>query len=302
MKIAHFDVDQYIKPYLRDDIFTQSIQEAQEDVLYDCISIKSNSIVNTQTLQHFPKLKVIVTRTVGTNHIDLVNCKERNIAVYRILDYGSYNIAEHALALLLSGMHNVLFCQEEIQKGIFSYKNWLGTSFKGKVVGVLGTGRIGIEFIKRARAFSDEIVAYDIFQNEKAARDLNFVYLSFDEFISRTDIISVHAPQTPETTHLINENVIRKMKNGSILINTSRGGLIDTNALIKHIHKFKFVGLDVLENEESFSSYHPLLKHKNVIITPHSAFFTDDSVKNIAKETYICFQNFLTDNQSGRVA
>jgi len=301
MKIAHFNVDQYIKPYLRDNIFIHSVQENTKILPFECITIKTASIINAKTLKKLPKLQLIVTRTVGTNHIDINYCKDKNIAIYRILDYGSYNIAEHALALLLSGMHNILFCQEEIHKGIFSYENWLGTSFKGKTIGVLGTGRIGLEFIKRIRAFSDTIIAYDVFQNEKAAKDLNFTYVPFEEFIAKTDIMSIHAPLTPETTHIINGNVIRKMKKGSIIINTSRGGLIDTKELVKQIKKFNFVGLDVLENEESFSIYNPLIKFKNVILTPHIAFFTDDSVKNIAKETYACIQNYLDKNETNKV-
>lgn len=168
-------------------------------------------------------------------------------------------------------------------------------------MGVLGTGKIGLEFIKRIRAFSDTIIAYDIFQNGKAAKDLNFAYVPFEEFIAKTDIMSIHAPLTPETTHIINRGVLKKMKKGSIIINTSRGGTIDTKDLVKQIKKFKFVGLDVLEDEDSFSSYHPLLKYRNVILTPHTAFFTDDSVKNITKETSTCIKNHLTGNSNGKV-
>ncbi len=301
MNIAHFDVDSNIRSFLHDDIFNYSVQENKKSLLYDCISIKSASIINAKTLKNFPQLKLIVTRTVGTNHIDTNACRDKGISLYHIIDYGSYNIAEHALALLLAGMHNIVFCQEELHHGIFSYKNWLGISFKGKVVGVLGTGRIGLEFIKRIRVFADTIIAYDVYQNEKAAKDLNFSYVKFEEFIERTDIMSIHAPQTEETTHIINGNVMKKMKKGSIIINTSRGGLIDTAELVKQAEKFSFLGLDVLEDEESFSISHPLLTCKNVILTPHVAFFTDDSVKNIANETYVCIQNYLNNDNTGKV-
>ena len=301
MLIAHFDVDSFLKPYLKEKTHTESIQNANKSFLHECISIKSSSVVNYKSLLNFPKLKLIVSRTVGVNHIDLDYCKENNIAIYHIVDYGSYNIAEHALALLLSGAHNIIFCQNEVKNGIFSYKNWLGTSLKNKTVGVLGTGKIGLELIKRAKAFDANIIAYDVYRNEKASKELNFRYVSFNELIQSSDVITIHASLTPETKYIINGDAIRKMKDDVILINTSRGALINTGELIQNIKKFKFVGLDVIENEENFSSDHPLLNYENVIITPHIGFFTDDSVKRIAEETYACITNYLNKNSSGRL-
>lgn len=301
MHIGHFDVDENIQLYLNDKVHSESIHDMNISFPYECITVKSASIVDSKSLSHFPECKLVVTRTVGTDHIDINYCKDQKIAVYHVVDYGSYNIAEHAIALLLSGMHNILFCQDEIKNGIFSYKNWQGTSFVDKKVGVLGTGRIGLEFIKRIKVFTDTISAFDIYKNEKAALDFGFRYVDFPELIETSDIISIHAPLTSETIHIIDAEVIRQMKQGVILINTSRGGLINTNDLVENINKFKFIGLDVLEDEKQFSKNHPLLKCNNVIITPHIAFFTDDSVKKIASETYTCIENYKRNDPNGRV-
>ncbi|OGK13226.1 hypothetical protein A2861_02860 [Candidatus Roizmanbacteria bacterium RIFCSPHIGHO2_01_FULL_38_15] len=249
--------------------------------------------MNKKTLVFFPKLKLIVTRTVGMDHIDLDYCKKMGIVVNNILDYGSFNIAEHAFALLLSGTRNIINSQKEIQKGIFSYTNYLGISLKNKRIGVVGTGKIGLEVIKRAKGFEMEVVAYDVYKNEKAAKKLDFPYITLEELAKTSDVITLHAPLLDSTKHMINKKIIRLMKKGVILINTARGGLIDTRALVNEIKKFRWVGLDVLEDEEKFTKKHPLLTFDNVVITPHIAFYSDASVKKIAEETEKIIYDFL---------
>ena len=212
-------------------------------------------------------------------------CKEKRIAVYNILDYGSFNIAEHVFALLLAGTRNILNAQHEIKSGVFSYNNHLGISLKGKTLGVVGTGKIGLETIKRANGFEMNVIAYDVFKNESVAKELGFPYVSLEELAGSADIITLHAPLLDSTKHMINGKIIELMKPGVILINTARGSLIDTNALIDHIKKFRWVGLDVLEDVKEFSKDHPLLQFSNVVITPHIAFFSDASTKRIAEET-----------------
>ena len=304
MKIIHFDVDSELNKYLKDEKYSQTLQKIFNKKRYstiDVITIKSLSQVNKKTLANFPKLKLIVTRTVGTDHIDLDYCKQKGIAVYRIVDYGSFNIAEHVFALLLSGARNIVSSQREIKKGIFSHVNHLGFALKGKTLGVVGTGKIGLEVIKRAKGLEMKVVAYDVFKNEKAAKTLEFPYVSLQKLLKISDIVSLHAPLLPTTKHMINEKTIGLMKKGVILINTARGGLIDTKALVTNINKFSWVGLDVLEDEEKFTKNHPLLKFNNVVITPHIAFFSDASVKKIAEETAILINNFKKGNKNGRV-
>ena len=304
MKTIHFDVDQELSKYLKDEKYSQTLQKISNKKKYsavEVITIKSLSQVNKKTLANFPKPKLIVTRTVGTDHVDLDYCKQKGIAVYRIADYGSFNIAEHVFALLLSGTRNIISSQKEIRKGIFSHVNHLGIALHGKTLGVVGTGKIGLEVIKRAKGFEMEVLAYDVFKNEKAAKTLGFPYVSLQKLLKTSDIVSLHAPLLPTTKHMINEKTIGLMKKGVILINTARGGLIDTKALVANINKFSWIGLDVLEDEEKFSKNNPLLKFDNVVITPHIAFFSDASVKKIAEETAILINNFKKGNKNGRV-
>ena len=296
MKIIHFDVDTELNKYFDGEKYPYTLQEITDKKKFsevECITIKSFSYINKKTLVFFPKLKLIVTRTVGMDHIDLDYCKKMGIVVNNILDYGSLNIAEHAFALLLSGTRNIINSQKEIQKGIFSYTNYLGISLKNKRIGVVGTGKIGLEVIKRAKGFEMEVVAYDVYKNEKAAKKLDFPYITLEELAKTSDVITLHAPLLDSTKHMINKKIIRLMKKGVILINTARGGLIDTRALVNEIKKFRWVGLDVLEDEEKFTKKHPLLTFDNVVITPHIAFYSDASVKKIAEETEKIIYDFL---------
>lgn len=304
MNIIHFDVDEQLDKVLEGEKYSYSLQDIPEDSDFSqvqIITIKSNSRATNAILVNFPKLKLLITRTVGTDHIDLVYCKKKEIAVYHVMDYGSFNIAEHTFALLLAGARNIIHAQSEIRQGKFSYKQFLGFSLKGKTLGVVGTGRIGLEVIQRAVGFEMEVVAYDVYQNEKAAQKLGFCYVSLEELAQKSDVITLHAPLMDSTYHMINEDIISKLKEGVILINTARGGLIDTDVLAKYADKFRFIGLDVLEEEASFSKDHPLLSNENVIITPHIAFFSDASVKKIAEETMKMVENYLSGKEEGRV-
>ena len=294
MKIIHFDVDQELNKHLKGEKRSESLQKlvGKEDFSkIEAISIKSASKADKKILSKFPSLKLLITRTVGIDHIDLDYCKAQNIQVKNILDYGSFNIAEHAFALLLSGSRNILATQKEIMKGTFSFKGHLGFALSGKTLGVVGTGRIGLEVIKRANAFGMQVVAYDVYKNKKARQELGYKYVELDELAKSADVITLHAPLLDSTRHMIDNKIISLMKKGVILINTARGELIDTQALVKNISKFRFVGLDVLEEESKFSKNHPLLKYSNVAITPHIAFYSDASVKKIAEETIRLLNN-----------
>jgi D-lactate dehydrogenase len=304
MKIIHFDVDAELDKYLNGEKYSYSLDEITSPEKFsqtDIITIKSIANAHKEQLSIFPNLKALITRTVGTDHIDLEYCKQKGIEVFNILDYGSFNIAEHVFALLLAGTRNILNSQHEIKSGIFSYNNHLGIALKGKTMGIVGTGKIGLETIKRAKGFEMNVVAYDVFKNEKAAKELEFLYISLEELATSADIISLHAPLLESTKHMINDRILERMKPGAILINTARGGLIDTNALVNHIKKFRWVGLDVLENEKEFSKDHPLLQFGNVVITPHIAFFSDASTKRIAEVTVEHIKNFKQGKKENRV-
>ena len=299
--IAHFGVDYSIKKYLNGSIFPfhlspKTFSKISNSKNIEAFSIKSQSIIDKKILKNFPKLKMIVTRTIGKDHIDLKACKLKKIKVCNVPNYGSSNIAEHAIALLLAGCRNVVQADKHVHKGKFSYNDFLGVGMKGKTVGVIGTGKIGLAFIKLAKAFDVNIIAFDVFKNEKAASESGFKYVALENLLTNSDFISIHVPLLPETKHMIGEKELKKMRNGIILVNTSRGAIIDTLALIKHIKKFKAVCLDVLEDELNFSKNHPLLKYDNVIITPHIAFYTDLSVIEIARQTNIHIDNYFKGN------
>ena len=288
MKIIHFDVDKHLNKYLsgvKESASIQTITNTDDFIDTEIISIKSASIASEKNLSQFPSLKMLITRTVGTDHIDLDYCKEHDIIVKNIVDYGSFNIAEHVFALLLSGTRNIISTQKEINSGKFTFKGHLGFSLKGKTLGVVGTGRIGLEVISRANVFGMKVIAFDVYKNEEAKKELKYEYVELEELAAQSDVITLHAPLLDSTRHMIDKAIISKMKAGVVLINTARGELIDTKALIKYIEKFRWVGLDVIEGEKEFSKDNPLLKFNNVVITPHIAFYSDSSVKKIALET-----------------
>lgn len=304
--IIHFNVDKNTGKYLSKNAYSFSLNQSNLSKILnkkniEAVSIKYQSTVDEKVLDHLPNLKLVVTRTVGIDHLDLDLFKKKGIVIYHIPDYGSHNIAEHTLALLLAGARNITQANEYTHRGKFAYDNFIGIALNGKTLGVIGTGKIGLVFIKLAKAFNLKIIAFDVFKNEKASQELGFKYVNLDELLQKSDFISIHVPLLPQTKHMISGDQIKKMKNDVILVNTSRGSIIDTKALVRYITKFKAICLDVLEDEKNFSKNDPLLKLKNVVITPHIAFYTDDSIKRIAKETENCVIKFINNNKEGRI-
>lgn len=304
--IVHFDVDAYLDELLRGK--KEAVEVSPKTLVWIAhkekisgISIKTQSVINKQVLEVFPRLKVIITRTVGVDHIDLAECKRCGIAVYNIPNYGAAHVAQHAVALMLTVARNIIGANTDTHKGNFSYKKFLGISMAGKILGVIGTGKIGLEVIKIAKSLGMKIVAFDIYKNEKAADDLGFSYVSLEGLLRSADVVTLHIPSTSETRHILNKKTLAYIKKGAILVNTGRGDLIDTKALEKEVNKFHGVALDVIEGEAKFSKKHPLLKYKNVIITPHCAFYTDESLKIIASETLKNIKRFEKGDKTNRV-
>ncbi len=250
-----------------------------------------------KNLEKCPNLKMIATRTVGYNHIDLKWAAEHKIPVCNVPDYGSHVIAEHVFALLLASVRNVLEGEERTEKRVFSWKGLRGMALQGKTLGVIGTGKIGMNVCRMAsQGFLMNVIAYDLYPNKKMARENNFKYVkSLNEIWKKSDIITLHVPMFPKTKHMINDKTIAKMKDGVVLINTARGGLIDTKALIRAIKKGKFtdVALDVIEHETNIKENKTLLNLPGVIITPHIAFYADDSMLNMYKEAIKSIERFM---------
>ena len=298
-KIAFFEVKEGEAPFVEQcnipaekiiihdtvqDFLTQEEGRAQAKN-FEALSVMVHSHLSRDTLEQFPQLKLIVTRSVGYDHIDLAYCKEKGIAVTHVPDYGSHVIAEHVFALLLSSVRKILEGEAETQQGIFNDEGLMGMALKGKTIGVIGTGKIGAHVCRIAsKGFLMKVIAYDVHPQPELAEQYDFQYVdNLDTLYRESDIITLHVPLFESTRHMINRESIAKMKDGVTLINTSRGGLIDTHDLVAAIRagKFSHVALDVVEHEENIAEVQELLELPGVIITPHIAYYTRESVGNM---------------------
>lgn len=267
---------------------------------YDVICIFVNDIVDKETIEILKEngVKLIALRCAGFNNVAL-NSLNGDIKVVRVPSYSPHAVAEHATALLLEINRKIYKAYQRTKKYNFTLDGLLGFDIYGKTVGVVGTGKIGKEFCKIMKGFGANIIAYDVYHDDEAAKEIGFKYVELDELLSKSDIISIHCPLTKENEKLINSTTIEKMKNGVIIINTSRGKLIDSNSLIEELEKGKIggVGLDVFDEESEFflndmsreykrnRNLSLLLSMPNVIITSHQAFFTREALNKIAQDT-----------------
>ena len=276
MRILFTDIEDGVPlDELPSDVFEESVNHLDlakfKDV--EILSCRSKSKISKEIMDEFPELKLICTRTVGVDHIDVDYAKSKNIEIFNIPDYGSHAIAEHVFALILTGMRKIKQADYKVRNGEFSFSGLKGSSLKGKTLGVLGTGKIGESVIDIAKGFGMKIIAYDVVKKD----GINYVEL--DELFKDSDVMTLHLPLLDSTKYIINKESISKMKKEVVLINASRGELINTKDLIENKDKFSFIGLDVLENEKKFNLDHPLLNLDNVLITPHIAFYTEDTIK-----------------------
>lgn len=266
---------------------------------YDVVCIFVNDRADKEVLDKLNGygVKLIALRCAGFNNVDLENLE--NIKVVRVPDYSPYAVAEHATALLLNINRKIYKSYQRVKKYNFSLDGLLGFDLHGKTVGVIGTGRIGKDFIQIMKGFGTNVIAYDLYPDEKFAKDLGYKYVTLSELCRNSDIISLHCPLTKETEYIINEETISKMKDGVIIINTGRGKLIKTDDLIEamQLNKIGGLGIDVYENEDEFflqdlsGSYKRdknlslLISMPNVTITSHQAFFTKEALNKIASDT-----------------
>ncbi len=253
-------------------------------------------------------VRVVALRCAGFNNVDLEAAESLGISVVRVPEYSPHGVAEHAVALILALNRKIHKAYNRVREGNFLLEGLLGFNLNTKVVGVIGTGKIGLAFCEIMKGFGCSILAYDPYPNETLAAN-GIQYTDLEDLLKKSDIVSLHCPLTPETYHLIDDEAISKMKDGVMLINTSRGALVDTSSVIKNLKsgKIGYLGLDVYEEEgdlffEDISNrileddtFARLLTFSNVLITGHQAFFTSDALKNIATTT---LQN-LTDIDQG---
>jgi D-lactate dehydrogenase len=258
---------------------------------------------------HAGGTKMIGLRSAGYSHLDIELARQLNLTVARVPSYSPESIAEHAVALYLALNRKIVVANQRVRNHDFRLEGLGGSLVHGKTVGVIGSGKIGSAFIEIMKGFGCKILITDHYKNPKYENDPKCRYVSLDELLTQSDIISLHCPLTKDNKHLINKENINKLKESCILINTSRGGLIETPALIESLKKKKIsaVGLDVYEFEENifsndFSStgieddnLARLLTFPNVLVTSHQAFFTKEAVQNIVRVSLENVLNFFNN-------
>jgi len=233
--------------------------------------------VTAEVLDGCPRLRLIVTRSTGHDHIDLQAAKARGVVVANVPNYGAHMIAEHAFALMLAVARNVCAANERYRRiRRFDDTGLAGVELYGKTLGVIGTGRIGRHSARIGNGFGMEVVAFDLLQNDSLAAEMGFRYVSLDELLGRSDFLTIHLPLTDQTRHLICSRTLAGVKRGAILVNTSRGPIVDTAALKEALAdgRLSGAGLDVLEEERAV--YHDF-GDANVIVTPHIGWYTQEA-------------------------
>ncbi|MFH0936883.1 MAG: NAD(P)-dependent oxidoreductase [Candidatus Daviesbacteria bacterium] len=309
MKIAFFEVtnkkeQEYFIKSLSDHKLSFFKKPLTEKFLpkkndFEILSIFVNSKINAKVIRYFPKLKYIFVRATGFDSIDLNTANKKDITVFNVPSYGSRTVAEFTIGLILSLSRKIPHAFSNMRfNAKFNNDELRGFDLNEKTLGVIGTGRIGANVIKIAKEFNMKILANDVFPNLELSKTLNFPYLPLEELLPSSDIVTLHVPLMKETYHLINMKNIFLMKKGGFLVNTSRGGVLETKALVEAIKQNHLAGaaLDVFEEEsqlktKQFFKKHPLAKLPQVIITPHMAFFSAEAEQSIWQTT---IENILT--------
>jgi D-lactate dehydrogenase len=319
----------YFKEQLagHDTVFADSLGEAPKDV--EILSIFVQSHVDAAFLDAHPALRMIANRSTGCDHIDMEACRQRGIEVALVPSYGDRTVAEHTFMLILCLAKRICEAQGVKKQRSFSYEKLRGFDLAGKVLGVIGCGRIGSEVARLAHAFRMKVLAWDVRRDAKKARRIGFKYTHLDTLLAESDIITLHVPLNAGTRHLLNAASLARCKPGVFIVNTGRGGLIDTNALIENLDSghVASVGLDVVEDERvlhtemqnilsgqiiarlqngsratrgereseirKLMSSHDLVSRHNVISTPHTAFNTVEAVERINQATVKNILSFI---------
>lgn|SRR3989339_298698 len=257
------------------------------------------SQLTKKDLDALPKLKLVAARSVGYDHIDMEECRKRGITVCNVPDYGSHVIAEHVFALLLSALRHIAEADDRVEGGTFDYHGLRGMALRGKTIGIVGTGKIGRRVAQIAHGFGMKILANDHARVAELEDLLGVTYVELPELFSQSDIITLHIPALKETEHIINAKAFAAMRKGVVLVNTARGSLIDSDALLKALKSGKVAHalLDVLEHEQNFKENKELIKLPNVVSTPHIAFYADDSMKNMYIDCFESIDQFLAGKE-----
>ncbi len=311
MKLAFYETHDWEAEHLRKKLsghdlsFTEErLKDAPPDT--EALSPFIYSRVTADVVKTLPKLKLVVTRSTGFDHVDLAACATRGVTVCNVPSYGENTVAEHTFALILALSRKVHQSYVRVQRDDFSLDGLRGFDLKGRTLGVIGAGKIGLHVIKIARGFSMKVLAYDPYPQPFLAELMHFQYVPLDELLRQADIVSLHMPFRAELRHVMNSPRFAQMKRGALFINTARGGLVDTDALLAALETGQIggAGLDVIEGEEFISEERQLLdqpegagqlkalvrnhiifRRDNVIFTPHNAFNSQEALERILDTT-----------------
>jgi D-lactate dehydrogenase len=331
MRAAFFEVKDWERVFLADRLPADQVYFSHDALTnpgaellgLDALSVFIYSRVTRETLDALPELKFIATRSTGFDHIDLEACRSRGIAVSNVPSYGENTVAEHTIALLLMLSRKVHQSVLQMRSGRVDLAELTGFDLQGKTIGVIGAGHIGLHVIRIARGFGMRVLAFDVRQEPFLADLLGFEYASLDRLLAESDIVTLHSPLTEKTRHLIGREQFAKMKRGAMIVNTARGALIDTDALVEALESGKLggAGLDVLEGEELIKEEKELLQQPldverlrmavrnrvllardNVVFTPHNAFNSREALVRILEVTLANLEAFRAGQPERRVA
>ena len=310
-----------------DKPLNKELAEEYRDAKVVCPFIYSS--LNAQELQSFSELKLIATRSTGFDHIDSDYCTEHDITICNVPSYGKNTVAEHVFGLLLTISHNLHEALNRTRRGDFSMSDLQGFDLQGKTLGVVGTGEIGQCVISIAKGFGMRVLAFDVDPDQEVAQQLGFSYVELEKLLGDSDIVTLHVPANKQNRHMISTEQFLSMREGGVLINTSRGSIVDVQALLRALTEGRLLaaGLDVLPEEptireeaellrtlykeehdqQTLLADHILLRLNNVYITPHSAFNTREAVQRILDTSVQNIAGFIADqsqnvvvNQSGK--
>ena len=318
MRIAFFEIEPwekgFIKKRLKGHAFeffpwpldAESVKKVAKGGSFNAVSVFIYSHVDKAVLDALPALKLVATRSTGFDHIDTKECKARGIAVVNVPSYGENTVAEHTFALILALSRNVHKAYSKTHRHDFSIEGLKGFDLFGKTLGIIGGGHIGLHVARIGRGFGMEVLVFDVTEQRFLSEVMGFGYVPMDELLKRSDIITLHVPLIDSTRHLINSETLKHVKKGAILINTSRGAVVETGAVIEALDDKTLagVGIDVLEGEElireesqmlydaekmdkmlTLAKDHILLSRDNVVFTPHIAFYSQEALERILETT-----------------
>jgi D-lactate dehydrogenase len=332
-QIAFFELEDWEKNYIQNSVLHEYNPRLYPDRLdedtinlaadAEIVSVFIYSDLHKPVLDQLPNLKLIATRSTGFDHIDIEECKKRNIAVENVPHYGENTVAEHAFGLVLSLSRKIHKAVLRTSNLDFSLEGLRGFDLKDKTIGIVGSGRIGLHVVRIAKGFGMNVLVYDVRQEQLLAEVMGFTYVPFEELLGKSDVITLHVPLNKYTYHLINSNNILQIKRGAILINTARGAVVELEALLYALDKgiLSGAGLDVFEGEEAVKEEtallvqslpreklreillsYALLHRDNVVVTPHIGFYSEEALQRIMQTTTENILDYFQGKDTNRIA